>query len=390
MDTQALKHTWGLAEKAGDDVPLFFYSHLFLSHPELRSMFPVSMTGQRDKLVGALGRIVSHVDELDEVTGFIQQLGRDHRRFEVVAQHYGAVGASLLATLKHFLGSEWTPQLATDWADAYGLIARVMVQAAEESEDTTPPSWTAEVVSVERRSLDVAVVQVQPEENLAFEPGESVAVEVPQRPRLWRYLSPANAPRADGRIEFHVQLVAGGLVSASILRSLRSGDTIRIGAPIGEHLTLPESNTRDLLMIAGATGLAPLRAHLERIDRRWQQDGVAPRTHLFHGARYPWNLYEDKLLRQLTNRPWFDYSPVVSEDPTYPGERGLVGDVAAKAGDWSGRVALVCGSVGMVRHTVGRLEELGIPHADIRYEQYATTIVVSEPWDHSTQTDEPR
>jgi NAD(P)H-flavin reductase len=143
-------------------------------------------------------------------------------------------------------------------------------------------------------------------------------------------------------------------------------------------------------MIAGTTGLAPLRAHLERIDRRSQEDGEAPRVHLFHGARYPWNLYEDKLMRQLTSRPWFDYSPVVSEDPTYPGERGLVGDVAAKAGDWSGRVALVCGSVGMVRHTVGRLEELGFPHEDIKYEQYATTIVVTEPWDHSTESGEPR
>jgi NAD(P)H-flavin reductase/hemoglobin-like flavoprotein len=390
VDAQALKHTWGLAEKAGDDVPLFFYSHLFLAHPELRSMFPVSMTAQRDKLVSALGRIVSHVDELDEVTEFIQQLGRDHRRFQVVAENYGAVGASLLVTLKHFLGSAWTPELATDWADAYGIIARVMVQAAEESEDSSPPSWSAEVTSVDRRSLDVAVVQVQPDEPLAFEPGQSVAVEVPQRPRLWRYLSPANAPRSGGGIEFHVQLVAGGLVSASILRSLRNGDIIRIGAPIGEHLTLPESNDRDLLMIAGATGLAPLRAHLERIDRRWEQNGDAPRVHLFHGARYAWNLYEDKLLRQLTSRPWFSYTPVVSEDPTYPGERGLVGDVAAKASDWSGRVALVCGSVGMVRHASGRLEELGIPHEDIKYEQFATTIVVTEPWDHSTESGEPR
>jgi ferredoxin-NADP reductase len=51
---------------------------------------------------------------------------------------------------------------------------------------------------------------------------------------------------------------------------------------------------------------------------------------------------------------------------------------------------LVCGSVGMVRHTVGRLEELGFPHEDIKYEQYATTIVVTEPWDHSTESGEPR
>ena len=104
MDTAALKQTWARAQSLGDEVPLFFYSHLFLSHPELRSMFPVSMATQRDRLVGALGRIVSNVDELDEVTEFIQQLGRDHRRFEVIAAHYNAVGASLLATLKHFLG----------------------------------------------------------------------------------------------------------------------------------------------------------------------------------------------------------------------------------------------------------------------------------------------
>ena len=69
MNTAALKETWALAETLGDEVPLYFYSHLFLTHPELRSMFPVSMATQRDKLVGALGRIVSGVDQLDEVTG---------------------------------------------------------------------------------------------------------------------------------------------------------------------------------------------------------------------------------------------------------------------------------------------------------------------------------
>jgi len=84
VDTAALKQTWAAAESLGDEVPLFFYSHLFLSHPELRGMFPVSMATQRDRLVGALGRIVSSVDELGEVVGFIEQLEDSfctHRRF---------------------------------------------------------------------------------------------------------------------------------------------------------------------------------------------------------------------------------------------------------------------------------------------------------------------
>ena len=75
-------------------------------------MFPIQMSGQRDKLVAALGAVVSNVDELDSVVPLLEQLGRDHRRFSVVTEHYSAVGASLLATLKHFLGRSWTPDLA--------------------------------------------------------------------------------------------------------------------------------------------------------------------------------------------------------------------------------------------------------------------------------------
>ena len=63
-------------------------------------MFPIQMTGQRDKLVAALGAVVSNVDELDTVIPLLEQLGRDHRRFAVITEHYTAVGASLLATLK--------------------------------------------------------------------------------------------------------------------------------------------------------------------------------------------------------------------------------------------------------------------------------------------------
>jgi NAD(P)H-flavin reductase/hemoglobin-like flavoprotein len=390
VNTAALKQTWALAETLGDEVPLYFYSHLFLSHPELRSMFPVSMATQRDRLVGALGRIVSGVDQLDEVTGLIQQLGRDHRRFEVVASHYDAVGVSLLATLQHFLGDAWTEELAADWAAAYGLIAMVMVQAAEESEQTSPASWAGHVLTVERRSLDIAVIQVQPEPALPFEVGQAMAVEIPHRPRLWRYFSPANAPRSDGTLEFHVQLVPGGQVSGTMIRSLAVDDTIRLGAPVGQELTLADGDLeRDLLMIAGGAGLAPLRAHLERIDQRWQATGEAPRVHLYHGARVPWNLYENKLLRDLAVRPWFTYTPVVSGDPSYPGRKGLVGEIAADESARPGVLALVCGSPDMVRHTVSHLREAGLPSTDIRFEQFATLDEDSHAMHHHTQNLQP-
>jgi len=371
MDTGALKVSWAKVAAAGDDVPLYFYSHLFLSHPEVRSMFPIQMSGQRDKLVAALGAVVSGVDEIDKVIPVLEQLGRDHRRFAVVIEHYTAVGASLLATLKKFLGASWTPDLADTWAQAYGLVAKVMVAAAEQHEDIAPAFWEADVIRVERRSVEVAVIEVAPRQEFPYRAGQSVAMEIPQRPRLWRYFSPANAPQPSGPLQFHVQPIAGGLVSTAAARRLSQGDTVKLAAPVGEQLTLPESGSvPDLLMVAGGTGLAPLRAVLEQVDRGWETTGSAPRVHLFHGSRMSWNLYDHEYLSGLATKPWFTYTPVVSDDPTYRGAQGLVGTVAAKADDWSDRTAMVCGSPGMVRHTVRELRAAGLPNESIRREQF--------------------
>ncbi|GGH95868.1 flavohemoprotein [Arthrobacter liuii] len=370
MDAGALKRTWSMAAACGDEVPLYFYSHLFVSHPELREMFPVSMAGQRDKLFAALGHIVSHADQIDQVGGFIGQLGRDHRRFSVEPEQYSMVGASFLATLQKYLGPEWTDDVAQTWAEAYGLIAKVMVVAAEEASDTTPPWWEGEVTAVERRSLDITVLEVRTAGGFEYSPGQSAAVEVPSLPRTWRYLSPANAPRPDGTIELHVQLIPGGLFSTAAVRRTKVGDTVRIGAPVGDQLTL--QGQRDLLMVAGGTGLAPMASLVDEVRQQWSEHGDGPRVDLYHGARVPWNLYDQQRLTELAStEPWFRYHPVVSDDATFPGAKGYVGSVAAAHPEASRRLALVAGSTAMVGHTISELVAAGTPRSDIRYEDYA-------------------
>jgi NAD(P)H-flavin reductase len=124
-------------------------------------------------------------------------------------------------------------------------------------------------------------------------------------------------------------------------------------------------------MVAGGTGLAPLSAVIDQIDREWLTHRSAPSVHLFHGARLPWSLYERARLRDLAaDRPWLDYTEVVSDDPSFPGARGLVGSAAATHQPWQGRAALVCGGPQMVAHTTEQLRDAGIPEADIRYEQF--------------------
>jgi NAD(P)H-flavin reductase/hemoglobin-like flavoprotein len=370
MDASSLQRSWDRVARHGEQVPLYFYSHLFVSHPEVRPMFPLSMSNQRDKLVSALGRVVSHAGELQDDAVFLQHLGRDHRKYAVIAEHYDAVGASLCATLKHFLGSEWDEELAAHWTAAYQVIARIMVEAAETSSESSPDWWDAEVLRVERRTMDLTLLTVRPRRPFQFLPGQSVSMEIPQRPRLWRYFSPANAPRRDGSIDLHVQQIDGGQVSPTVVRSLKAGDPVKLGAPVGERLTRRHHDERDLLMVAGGTGLAPLLAVLEQIDHEWERSRTAPRVHLLHGVRMPWHLYDRPRLRELARkRSWFDYTEVVSDDPSYPGTRGKVGTVAARQALY-GRTAMVCGGPQMVAHTLELLTATGMQPEDIKYEHF--------------------
>src|SRR3954452_16292990 len=101
-----MRASFGKAAAHGDQVPLWFYSHLFLTHPETRDMFPVSMAHQRDRLFAALGEVMARVDDLDALVPVLLQLVRHLRNFGAAAELYRGVGTSLLTTLEHF-DDEW-------------------------------------------------------------------------------------------------------------------------------------------------------------------------------------------------------------------------------------------------------------------------------------------
>ena len=366
MDEQRLKESFARVAAYGDEVPLFFYSHLFLGHPELREMFPVSMAGQRDKLLNALGRIVSDVSNHDALVPVLQGLGRDHRKFGTVADHYPAVGASLLATLAHFNGTSWDAELARDWTEAYTVIAQVMTGAATDDETLNPPWWGATVVGHERRTMDVAVLRVAPDVPLRYVPGQSVAVQCEARPRLWRFYSMANAPRYDGTIDFHVRIVPGGMVSSALARSVAVGARLRLGAPVGT-LQLNMASPRGVVLAAGSTGLAPLKAMVEQAAAL----ASPPQTHLVFGAHTAADLYDLADLEKMAAQwPWLTVTPAVSRDPDFRGETGTVADVIGRRVPLTNHDAYICGSSAMVRATAERLRSLGMPQDHIYFEDF--------------------
>jgi NAD(P)H-flavin reductase/hemoglobin-like flavoprotein len=362
---QVIRDSWAEVEPQADAMGRLFYATLFQIAPESRDLFPVNMEVQRSRLMRALVHVVQMVDQADELLPFLEQLGRDHRKFGVVAQHYDAVGEALLAAIASTAGPAWTPEVRDAWTDAYGVVSDAMRSAAKV--ERGPASWLGRVVAHERIGWDLAMLTVQTSEPIPYRAGQYVSVETPQRPRLWRYLSPANAPREDGTLEFHVRAVDRGWVSRAIVAHSRIGDTWRIGPPMGRMHVDPESG-RDLLMVTGGTGVAPIKALLEDVAQRPAQ----PRTQVFVGGRTWDDLYDFASMRKFSySNTWLDVIPVVEkEEGTSGAEHGTLADVVTRYGAWSDHDVLVCGSPAMIRATVSRMLVAGTPLDRIKYDPF--------------------
>ncbi|WP_208024561.1 globin domain-containing protein [Amycolatopsis pithecellobii] len=360
-----IQDSWAKAEPYLPEVTQFFYGMLFTLAPATRDFFPINIDVQRNRMFRALVHVVQMVDQPDDLVPFLRQLGRDHRKFGVIPKHYEAIGTALLAAMRSQLGQDWTPEVERAWAEAFTIIARQMQEAA--AADTHPASWSAIVTEHRRLSWDLAVIRVEPEQAIPFRAGQYLSVEVPQRPRLWRYLSPANAPRGDGSLEFHVRAVDGGWVSRAIVSHTQKGDVWRFGSPLG-RLYVDREAGRDVLMIAGGTGIAPLQAMLDDLAQ-W---GENPKVRLFYGGRTREDLYALEGLRMLASaNPWLTVTPVIENGPGVTGyEQGTLADVVTRHGAWPGRDVLVSGSPAMIRATVSRMLVAGTALDQIRYDPF--------------------
>jgi NAD(P)H-flavin reductase/hemoglobin-like flavoprotein len=363
--SRLLKESWTLVEEQQDKLANYFYARLFLTDPNVRDLFPVHMDIQRARLLGAIVAAVQTVDDPERFDEYLRSLGRDHRKFHTQPEHYDVVGAALMDSLRTFAGGHWTVEYDQAWRDAYEVIARTMIRGAEEDSDQ-PPYWHAEVTSHERRSRDIAIFTCKPMQPLTYRAGQYVSLECRYQPRLWRLYSPANAPSKDNTLQFHVRAVGAGWVSSALVRRLKIGDMVRIAAPMGS-MTLDRRSTRDIVFVAGGTGLAPIKAMIEELTRfnrtRW--------VHVFYGAKDREDLYDLAMLNQLAARyPWLSIVPACSEDPSFSGEQGNISEVIARYGPWADHDFFVSGSPAMVKATLRTLAEMEVPAMRVKYDAF--------------------
>ncbi|MEU5051601.1 globin domain-containing protein [Streptomyces sp. NPDC021096] len=365
-----IRASLSVVEPQAGEITVYFYAILFARYPEVRSMFPHGMDPQRDRLLRALLRIVDLVDDPENLVRFCGSLGRDHRKFGALPAHFPAVGECLLATLARYAGSAWTPEIEAAWTKAYGTVAQVMISAAEEDEAVRPAVWPATVVHRISRGHGIAEITVRPHMDYEFAAGQYVSVETPWWPKHWRYYSAANAPRRDGTLTFHVRAVPGGSVSNALVHRAVVGDVIQLGAPMGD-MVLDAADHRDLLFVAGGTGLAPIRALIEEVARR----GGHNQVQLFLGARTGAELYGvDDMLRMAQRHHWLTIRAAVS-DEYIPGIRGSLPDVLTEYGPWYEHDVFLSGPAQMVASARESLTLNGTPLDRIHHDPFETPVL---------------
>lgn len=359
-----------------------FYARWFAIDMSARDLFPPDLTHQRAAFAEAVTWLLTEMiaQRAEEPVAFMAQLGRDHRKYGVTAHHYETLGRALLSELRDELAAVWDERVAEATSDFVQLLVGVMRGAADAEQG--PPFVDGTVLEHIRTTRDVSIIRLQLDRPLPYHPGQYVTVQVPQWPRRWRYLSPSIPADGSGAVEFHIRSVIGGMVSTAIVGETRMGDRWRLSNPHGGmHV---DRDGGDVLMVAGSTGLAPLRALISDLCRFAEN----PRVHLFFGGRYPCDLYDLPTLWEIAStNPWLSVTPVSEystnppwavEYPDHEPPRGLhvrqtgrLDEVVTRYGGWGDRQILICGSPDMVTATKAALIAKGAAPERIQHDPLA-------------------
>ena len=153
---------------------------------------------------------------------------------------------------------------------------------------------------------------------------------------------------ANGRtLELHLRVTPNGKFAHWVMNEMPEKAILRFEGPLGAFY-VREDSQRPILMMAGGTGFAPIKAMIEDLLAR----GVTRPLHLFWGARESRDLYMDERVREWAQQhAHLRYTPVLSEPGAgWRGERGFVHEALLRAyPDLHGREVYMSGPPVMVR-----------------------------------------
>lgn len=184
-----------------------------------------------------------------------------------------------------------------------------------------PKKITYEVLDIELLSGDVYQVNLKSLENHSFDYRAGQYLEILHLDTSPKPFSIACAPRSDNTIELHIRYLPDNPFVIGLLEELKSAKQIRTTGPFGKSYLHLEPQV-PLVLIAGGTGFAPIKAMLEELVRQQYQAPI----YFYWGARTVADLYMKNIPEEVKQvLPNFHYIPVLSAAPVSDNWRGRTG-----------------------------------------------------------------
>jgi ferredoxin-NADP reductase len=188
--------------------------------------------------------------------------------------------------------------------------------------------------------------------------------------RAEREYSIASAP--DEPVAITVERLDDGEVSPYLTEELRAGDGLELRGPIGGYFVWDPEHGGLLLLVAGGSGIVPLRAML----RHRQRSGSDAPVRLLYSARTLGDLIYRRELDEAADGVEVVYTLTREQPPGWTGyarrvDTELLGEAAWPADD--GALAFVCGPTSFVETIAAGLVELGYPPARVKTERFGAT-----------------
>ncbi len=218
----------------------------------------------------------------------------------------------------------------------------------------------AQIEEVIEETSNIKTFVLRAEKPLSFTTGQFVELTVPGAGEA--PFTPSSEPGQNGKLDLTVMNV--GRVTSS-LHQLSKNSLVGLRGPYGSGYPLKNFEGKEILIVGGGVGLAPLRSLLFSL---FKEIDKYKKVILKYGAKTP-----DDIVYKNALKDWAKLKKVeveISVDKTnsypWPGKVGLVTTLLEKLNlDLKNSVAIVCGPPVMMKFVTFKLLDLGFSHKDI-------------------------
>jgi ferredoxin-NADP reductase len=234
-------------------------------------------------------------------------------------------------------------------------------------------TWqAATVTSLTRETASVVTIELDPPDWPGHRAGQHLDVRLTAEDGYIAERSYSIAAAPGEPLAITVERLENGEVSPYLTQELRAGDELELRGPIGGYFVWGPGDRSPLLLLAGGSGVVPLRSIL-RDHGRTGSDAPA---RLLYSARTLADVIYRAELDRCHDGAEVSYTLTRAQPPGWTGHSGrvdatLLAQVAWPAG--ANPLTFVCGPTNFVEAVAAGLVDLGYPPERVKTERFGAT-----------------